>query len=575
MPDDSKEVVLILTLMDKAVRQNTLYGHEHPQSQGAMRDFELRLRDGFPKFQNLSLDVKRTEFEWNGEVVLHIAKRENNYIQQMYVDGVRQLEILPSVSSDELRGLISVLGRDIHGYEVREDDTVTLLWKKGFENIRYQTVDIYSGDRFALLQEINTDEEENKAQAEEQDYLRGFVARLIEGGRSIADSPATPNEFESAVAQPLPNEAFRVDEASLDALRAECEKLQGRDYLSDILTVYCEVLELRSEAETFPRLVDSFLTVIRTQLQEGQVAQAADWLRKLRGVDAHVSHSSVDAHQTIEAALLNMATPELFRTLGQKIASGLSVPTEQWIQFFTYLGSRSAPAICEMLAHFPQETLHSALCEFLISHAPESTDVYGSFLNRAEWMVVRDMVRVLGALGDDRLLLSDFRKAGLNSHPEVRREFVRCLKRFNTKPAYEFLVRAFQDPDEHVRTTAIQIAGNWANSYFAKPLASIVSKEQFTDRPFLEKRRTLVALARCAGSSALEFLTQVTEASGASDAADELRLAALYAIAAIGDEKSRSFLQELAQRRFAGRNLKDAAARLLAGTKEEEDPNVD
>ena len=98
---------------------------------------------------------------------------------------------------------------------------------------------------------------------------------------------------------------------------------------------------------------------------------------------------------------------------------------------------------------------------------------------------------------------------------------------------------------------------------FAKPLAAEITKENFVFRDVQEKRRTLIALARTAGPSCLEFMQQIIDSSGVSDSHDELRIAALYVIAELRDPKGQKFLKELSEKLFVNKLLKATAQRLI------------
>ncbi|HLG19980.1 MAG TPA: HEAT repeat domain-containing protein [Bdellovibrionota bacterium] len=584
--DPVKEAGLVLTALDKAVRQFVLYGREHPQYVSALRDAETRLAEFLQLEGPLSLAVKRTDLEWKESPVFSIQKRENNYIQEMFVDGVRQLEFLPGITTQEIHDLASVLGRDIQAYETREDDTVTLLWKKGFKSIRYQTVDVYASDRFALLQEDLSENQQKESQQNERKYLDRFIQNLLNPSADVLGEPGPignrsshHQRYQKEIAAPVPPQAFQKSPEETEALSVETSRVGERDYLAEVSPVFCEVLEESAQAENFVGLVRSYRAILESLLHQGDLRKATEWLKRLRGVQAFVAARDELAHQTVEQEIAALCTADLFSSLGDLAQKGIRATPEDWTQFLTYVGTRSIDELCELFARLSQETLHTAIVEHLIEHAPDQIEAYVRALKRPEEVVVRDMVRILAALLEEKMIPTIFANVAIHPLPEVRLEVVRAMKKASFETSRDFLRRAIKDPAPAVRELAFRLIAQAPDAFYAKPLAEEAAGTSFEECDAGEKKLALVALARCGGSAVLDFLKQIVQSSHASDAHEELRVAAVNALGEIADPRARSLLEEIASKTFVNRAVRETAKQLLnrpAPTRptDEEPPNV-
>ncbi len=564
----TKEVGLVAILLDKAVRQFMLYGKEHPQFSSVLRDLEARISAYFGGSTDLILDVKRNEFEWRGEPVFKLEKKENNYIQQMYIDGLRQLQFMPSVTQEDLAALVSVMGRDLHNYEVKEDDTVTMLWKKNIQTIRYQTVDTYTIDHFAVFQDLDLDEE--KEGQENRDFLDQFVSQAAGANVSGLKSDFIPPESkiddryktdEFDIQQSIPFSVFSEDQKEKEQLNLIVEQSEKRDHLAEVQIVFLEVLESKVGESDFKELLSSYLNTVSHFLTEGNLKKASDWLRSLRELQKDLNSKS-EEKDFVDQAIIHLCSVSLFQTLAGKFASGVSVHPKDLANFLQQVGPKTCAAICELLAVIPQESLRSVIIDYLIYEAGEERDIYIQSLKRPEWILVRDMVKILGATIDEPRVMI-FKFVAIHPHPEVRLEVIRIMKRFTSLPAKEFIRRGLEDGDPSVREFTFQFLARYPDTFFSKPIAREITKEDFFERSFDEKKIACTALAKCGGEAVLEFLEQVANASGSTDSHDELRVASLYGLGEVDHPEATRLLKEFSSKILRNREFREIAKRFF------------
>ncbi|MFH1263968.1 MAG: HEAT repeat domain-containing protein [Pseudomonadota bacterium] len=556
-----EDIPLILTLLDKSIRQFTLYGREHPQTQLALRDLMARLDEYLTNVGRLELTVKRTELEWKGEAVFRMEKRENNYLQQMYLDGIRRLGFAREITPEELKDFVQVLSRDPGVYESQEDDTVTLFWKKAFRHLFYQTVDVYGGDLVAMFQNNLSEEDMTKEEMDERNYARHFVEKLV----AAEPSPGAESVPARAPAKPLPEVPlfhFEVTSENGDRIRKEAQETGIRDFHPELRTVFCEVLETEGESEDLPPLVAAYLAIVAGFVEEGKPTLAAEWMTELRIVETFLAGSPT-ASAIFDREIDRAFPSEMFTALGKQFAHAFPGTPEEWIAFFRPLKSTAAPIVIELLTHLPQETLHATFTDFLLSDIPGETELYRSQLTSPNWMMIRDMVRILGKLLSGKDLVDALNRVAAHPHPEIRLEVLRVAGPIPGESTHELLRRGLMDSNADVRNAALRFVGQHRDPYFAKPLAKLANADSFLERDPVEKKRWMITLGRCAGTAALPFLEQVLDRVGSTDPEIEVRVAALHGLAEIPDPRAHKALQNAASPLFGSREVKKTARHLL------------
>jgi hypothetical protein len=562
-----EEVPLIASLLDRAVRQYSLYGSAHNVSVTALGELHRHLNTFFEKEKLLSLDVKRGNFEWNQNVVFVLERKDNNYLLEMYIDGVRQITFMQGVDVDDLRSLVSVFAREIRQFENREDDTVTLLWKCGFKNIRTETVDVYAGDLNALLLEtLLTDSEKDV----ERDFLKAFIERLVEHQPAddeisrAAPKARLPHELSALSLTPVSLDRFYCTEEQDLAVKEEIRAHVKEDFLALLRPVFAEVLEARANALTFPALIRTFMSLIKEAVENGDVRSAMTWLQTLRELEPICEQRNPEARRRIESELRETLSAAFFDAVPAKWAGGLPGSPQDWLLFFEWLGEPAIEGVCAFLHSIIQETVRTAFVGFLCKHPPKDLTVFLKRLKSGDELEVRDFVRVLTSSIQDPRVLPEFRHMVIHPSAVVRAEVVRAMKLVSGDTKREVLSRAVGDPSGEVRKIAVQQIGALREPAYARPLAEEVKKADFVERDETEKRLLLVSLARCAGVASLKFLEQILSESATRPEVHELRMAALLAISEVGDPMADSILDKTASKIFENREMKDRARQLLA-----------
>jgi hypothetical protein len=207
-----------------------------------------------------------------------------------------------------------------------------------------------------------------------------------------------------------------------------------------------------------------------------------------------------------------------------------------------YLGLATRGAVQEfvtLLAEERDRQVRARMCQVLAKVGPSIVPILIGWLEDARWFLVRNVVHVLGKIGDEAAFNPVVRLLG-HPHMRVRIEGLRALALIAPARAARPILSLCRDTDPEVRLEAI---------------------------------RALGALRR---DEALPVLREV--AVGAAGRADlALREEAVEALAALGTAGACEALEALARRRVwpwqrAERRLRETAAAALAARTDDEDP---
>jgi len=143
-----------LRALSRASRSYLIYDSQNQ----AIRGFLQAVSDAFSAYQerfgDMRLEVRPFELMLDGQTVYVEREREGSLAFKLFRDGVRRLNIGRQADWDELTRLLEVISVRYVGIHQNpaDDDMVTLLWKAGFQNIKFEAVEGFIPDDDEVLE---------------------------------------------------------------------------------------------------------------------------------------------------------------------------------------------------------------------------------------------------------------------------------------------------------------------------------------------------------------------------------------------------------------------------------------
>jgi len=178
------EVAQVLYNLAKTARSFGFYARDNQAIKNFMDELEVGLQAFLSEHGAIVLIVGADRFLYEGEEVYHDADRENGMPFRLFRDGVRAMTLKPGLTRPELEAILDILAkRASTGREAEEEDLVTLLWKKSFENVTYAAVEGFTHD----LHAAGAFDAEGRPKADSGEAIPRMLER-ISGKRELVGS---------------------------------------------------------------------------------------------------------------------------------------------------------------------------------------------------------------------------------------------------------------------------------------------------------------------------------------------------------------------------------------------------
>ncbi|MCD6450923.1 MAG: HEAT repeat domain-containing protein [Acidobacteria bacterium] len=527
----AKEVISQLIKTIKAFR---LYPRNNPIFIQFISGLKNNLSAYFDKYNALTLTIKPNELLVDGERVYFKKKREESLSFFFYRDGLRKLSFIPPLDERELIGFLEVI-KETQLHENPLDDLVTRLWERNFSQIAYEV-------------------------AEEQIPTEEGIELLLE------EAWNTSKEYSGGEVPEDEGRAEAQKQKSLDFLVEELKKTKDSEEKEDTLTrlplteeeiVYIqEELAKSKTEEILTRVVDSLLYIIKTEgedqpevwallgetltgfFNKGEIAQATSLLERLNEVKEDIGE------ERFSAALKRMFKKDTLTKLATYLNQQGEKDENLMYYFFSLLVKPALPQLIELLGELEERKDRSLLCQVIADQAKDQIEVIASKLMDKRWYLVRNLVFILGKMGDQRALKH---LRGVAHHPDsrVRLEVVRTLAQLGGGGAYEAISLFLYDRDPKIRSLAALTLAEGKYPKGGEILFDIVRDKEFRKRELDEKITFFKALGKVAPRRAISYLEKLLfkRSFFRKKLTNEMRLGAAYALFEIGTEEAKKILK--------------------------------
>ena len=107
-----------------------------------IEDTNAKFRNFFDYRDELTFKIKQNELFCDSEQIYYNSQKEDNIALFFFKDGLREITFKKGFSVKELEDFLKILTVD-YDREVLDDDVVTLLWERDFQNLKYVVDDAF------------------------------------------------------------------------------------------------------------------------------------------------------------------------------------------------------------------------------------------------------------------------------------------------------------------------------------------------------------------------------------------------------------------------------------------------
>jgi hypothetical protein len=519
----------VAAAIHRAHRAIRFYPASHPSTVEALEQLSDVLRRATGDGPAITLDVREHAFAENDVVIFGGDDPRGAIAHAMYLDGVRSITFHPGVAEPETTTFVEILARSDDSDRL-DHDMATLLWELDLPHITLTIAD-------PLLDEHAWEGKGGMIQ-----QVRGELAEIA--ARSPLDELGSPVE---PVLSPSAQEAYIRLLSGAPATPEEVERLiaaEERD--ADILAQFLEVLiEVLGQAQTEAEIASvshSVSDVLESYLDWGRFSAVTSSVDRLR----RLVRQRPELGSAVDAILSALTAPETLR----EIVFGLDTTRPDGradLEDMLYTVRESAyPTMIALLTEAEGRSARKCLLNVCTRGEGTPAEFVTPYLEDPRWYVVRNMVYLLGSMGDREALTYIERTL---SHPDerVRRESVRALQSIGGERAAELLMARLQDEASSVRVLAARGLPGMRREEAASVLLDQIASRSFADRGTSEIEAFFDVVAEVADDDDIETLSGLWSShSRLRSRSNAVRLGALRVVAGMGSEAAREALQHAA-----------------------------
>ncbi|OGW36835.1 MAG: hypothetical protein A2Y97_06190 [Nitrospirae bacterium RBG_13_39_12] len=481
-----KEARDILQAIVKGKKTFRMYPQNNPIYVKTLEDSYAKFRDFFDYKEKFVLQIKHNSISYDSEQIYYSDEKEDNLALFFFKDGLRELTFKKGLLQEELEEFFKIVAMDFDR-EVVDDDIVTLLWEKDFQNIQYVVDE-------AVL--VDLDEEDYETKAEEE--LKEKVSDVDELMKAYAEGFKEEDVKGTSIVP--------ITEKDLKMLEREMEKDSSNriEKLADILFEIIYQSESKSDFEdTFPFLKDS----IKFSMKQGNVYIVLDIMTKTKEVIDDPLFPE-DSKKYMRKLILYAGTDEIIGLLAGLLDGGVEIEEKVFEGFIESLDKNAITPFVKFLGELKTIHARKSVIESLIFIGKKDIQALARGLDDQRWFVVRNIIYILRKIGDKRAI-EYLLKTVKHGDIRVRKEVIRALGELGGREVIQSLRECLDDLDVQVRIAAVKAFGIIGSEVSKKIILEKISDKMFKERNFEEKKEFYEVLSKWKDEEIINFLMKV------------------------------------------------------------------
>ena len=525
----------IIQEIQKAKKQMRMYPPNNPVYINASKTLHDKFNNFFDLHPELVLKIDKYAMTYNQEQVYFNQDKIDNLALFFFKDGIRLISIRKGLAPQEIQDFIAILNVDFET-EALDDDIVTMLWERDFENIKYVVDENFLSDWEIPEKEAVPD---NAIQSAHADGLK----------KDKAD----------------PKISVHIDDADHHYIAREIER-QKQPKIQKVITILFESLTHSDSPEDIERIAGFIKDTLYFCIEHGDFYNASHALNLLADYKSGPAKERITAgtFSVIEEAING---EEFAHELLKVLESDASVDSNHFSSYIDHLNPSVIPSFMHILGELQKMKNRRFLIDALSKIGRNNIHALAKGLHDTKWYVARNAALILGNIAT-RETIPYLVESLSHEDQRVRKAVVNALGATGCSDVIEHIEHCFQDPNFHVRNAAAKAMGSVHSEDARQMLLKEIMSGNFHLKELNEKKEFFTALANWQDQDVRDFMIKTlnTKKIFKKTKHDESRACAAYALGLVRDKDAIPALEKackssnLSLRRFASealRKLKD------------------
>ncbi|HKY33866.1 MAG TPA: HEAT repeat domain-containing protein [Candidatus Polarisedimenticolia bacterium] len=324
---------------------------------------------------------------------------------------------------------------------------------------------------------------------------------------------------------------------------------KGQFVLGRLTELFFSRLQEEPDAEVVSRLAGALAFLADLKLRSGELRSALDLMRKTEALADSPIAATRERGEKLSEALSRAGSDKIFQKLSQMLLEGSDQASLEAAEILKRGGGRTANHLIERLAEEENRSHRARLVLLLKEMGKGSSSPFLARLDDPRWFLVRNVVGILGDIGDPNVV-THLKRVASHGDPRVRREVVRTFMRLGTPECEDLIIASLADEDRGVQITAVNALATLKGKRSASVLLDLARKSPpFEDVAPEVRQEAFLGLGKLGAAEAVPVLSEVLKKKGFLGRSEpaELRAAAARALGAFGSKEAISLLTDLAQ----------------------------
>jgi len=506
----------------KARKNLRLYPVNNPIYMQTARETYRKVMKFYDMADTLELNISRNDIKYGSDVVFHAQGKEDNLALFLFRDGIRSLTINSGLKEEELLDFMDVISTDFDREGV-EDDLVTMLWEKEFQNISYRI------DESDLVDEGEDYEEVAEVQAREGANEEDNV------GQAYADTAEDEEPAQGIT-------PIAVSDEDLKELEREMEG-EKKSKFPKLVEILFDMLYSSDSMDEFRDVIDIISNAVDFCVKNANLSVAITIFRRAREV--HDRTRTPEARKELERLLAFAGSQTLTKTIGEWLDSKQGINEAVFKEYVSILGPSSIPHFISLLARLETITGRKAVIYALSVVGRKDIKALARGLDDSRWFVVRNVVLAFKSIGDSRAV-DYLPKAVRHPEPRVRKEAIKLFGELGGPGAVVHISEHLYSEEHSVEVVSAQALSRIGSDSAKAALIEKITSKGFQEQDLSGMKPFFEALARFKVMDVFEFLMKMLDRSSffSRTKNNELKACAMYALGLMGSPKALPVLEE-------------------------------
>lgn len=522
----AKEIVQYLTKTTKTLR---IYLPNNPIHQKFINELAEKIQRHLSEHGPLRLRIKQFELFCSGQPVYENPNRIESVAFKLFIDGLRELSFHPGIEKEELIAFLEVIGKRGEGDNV-DDDIVTLLWEKHLVHVKYIVVDELQGDiRAEDCKEMQT------------------APPLPNQLREMFHQEVSPPALETPKGVEIPSlHIFKLTDEEIRKIKAEVRGEEELDMVTELEGILFDILRIERDPVLFGEIIGIIDNIFESLLLQGDFLHARnilEFFQEMLNPSLSLPQPLVDQ---IQKAKTQVGNPKRIGMLEKVLNECEPERLEDFSALMMFFDQQIVPSLVELLGAVDKMKARRVICEILIKLGGRQIDFLIAKLDDDRWYLVRNLIYVVGKIGDPKALKS-FPRLLQHKDPKIRKEVLHALDMIESPKTNDLLAKVLSDPDLSNRLFAVRALAKRKAQEGLEPLMNLLPSKEFDEKELHEKKEIFDAIAKIGGDEVVPRLRRLLEVKWSlfkNARAEEMALCAAFALQRIGTPAAVEALRE-------------------------------